>query len=375
MEAIIDGYNFAELEVEKYWSLPKTKDPHIEIKNLIFSGDYIAAEKVDGHFYMLIKDMSGNYIFRGRSKNVNKIYVDKSNFIPHITEEFEYLPNGTVLIGEAYLPKYPGSKNVTTIMGCLLEKSLKRQEIEDKKIHFYIFDCLAFNGQNIMNKSIIERISYIENLQDDFYYHRNRPMRYSSIAEFYEGQELWDYIGEVLSAGGEGVVLQSKSGAYEPGKRKAWKTVKVKKEINNELDLFFTGKYKPSTVEYTGKEIKTWTYWMHQRTGEKLEGYLYDDFAAGEPILPITKGYFYGWAGSVQLGAIDEEGNIVEVAWISNLTEDVKKKVITGELDFQVVKVTAMEIDSESHNLRHAKIVEYRDDKDWKDCSIDQLYK
>lgn len=367
-DIIIDDYNFTELEVEKYWSLPKNKNAKIEIKNAVFSNRYIAAEKIDGHFYMLIKDMKGNYIFRGRSRNVNKEFINKVDFIPHIIKELKNIPNGTVLLGEAYLPKYPGSRNVTTIMGCLLEKSLKRQENEDKKIHFYIFDCLAFSGKNIMNKPFIERINTFNSLKE------SKDYKYIHFATYYKGKELWDYIGEVLAAGGEGVVLQSKDAPYEPNKRKAWKTIKVKKEIDNELDLFITGRYKPSTKEYTGKEIQNCTYWQHRRTGEKMFGNYYDDFKAGATIEPITKGYYYGWAGSIELAAIDSEGKIVPVAWISNITEDIKKKVITGELNGQVVKVLAMEIEPDTKHLRHAKITEFRNDKDYKDCGIEQLY-
>lgn len=369
-DIIIDGYNFTTMPCEKYWSLPKNKDPKVEIKNAVFSGKYIAARKRDGNWAMLIKDNEGEFHLRSRSESVNGGYIDKAAWIPHITEELDYIPGGTVLIGEIYLPKDERSRAVTTIMGCLLEKSLKRQEDENKKIHFYIFDCLAYNGKNIMNEPFERRVNFylgyeaLDCLEG----------KYIHLANYYEGQELWDYIGKVLAAGGEGVVLQSKDAPYEPNKRKAWKTIKVKKEIENELDLFITGNYKLSTKEYKGIEISDWVYWEHKRTGEKMFGNYYDDFKAGATIEPITKGYYFGWAGSIELAAVDKEGKVIPVAWISNVTEDVKKKIITGELNKQVVKVQAMEIEPDTRHLRHAKITEFRKDKDWKDCGIAQLY-
>ena len=367
-DIIIDGYDFGYMKAEKYWSLPKNKDPKIEIKNAVFSNRYIAARKVDGNWALLIKDNNGEFYLRSRTEGVNGGYTNKAAWIPQVTEELKNIPNGTVLLGEIFLPNDERSRAVTTVMGCLLEKSLKRQENEDKKIHFYIFDCLAYSKKNIMNRPFIDRINTLSSLKE------NKNYKYIHFATYYEGKELWDYIGKVLAAGGEGVVLQSKDAPYEPNKRKAWKTIKVKKEIDNELDLFISGRYKPSTKEYTGKEIQDWTYWQHRRTGEKMFGNYYDDFKAGATIEPITKGYYYGWAGSIELAAVDSEGKIVPVAWISNITEDIKKKVITGELRGQVVKVLAMEIEPDTKHLRHAKITEFRDDKSYKDCGIDQLY-
>lgn len=371
MEIYIDNYDFFNIQAEKYWKLPKNKDPKVEIKKAVFNGDYFAARKIDGNWALIIKDMEGNLHLRGRSETVNGGYTDKIDWIPYVSQELEYLPNGTVLIGEIFLPKNEKSRAVTTIMGCLLEKSLKRQEDEDKRIHFYVFDCLAYNGKNIMNEPIERRVHHyldyelLDILSNNKYVH---------LATYYEGQELWDYIAKVLAQGGEGVVLQSKNAPYEPNKRKAWKTIKVKKEIENEIDLFITGKWMPSTHLYTGKEMESWVFWEHSRTGEKMNGHFYQDYNEGATIIPITKGWYYGWAGSIQLGAINEKGEEVEIAWISNVTEDVKKKVITGELNHQVVKVQAMEIEKDTGRLRHGKIVEFRNDINYTDCTTDKIY-
>ncbi len=370
MEIIINEYDFWNMDAEKYWALPKSKDPKVEIPNLVFSNDYIAARKIDGQWAMIIKDNEGVFHLRARNKNVNGEYADKAEWIPHITKELEIMPNGTVLLGEIYIPTHEGSKNVTKIAGCLKEKSLKRQEDEDWKLHFYCFDILAYRGKNIMNVPLEDRIeNYIHYELVDVL-----NENYTHGAQYYSGQELWDYIGEVLAAGGEGVVMQKRDSEYAPGKRTAWKTCKVKKEIGQDLDLFFTGNYKPSTREYTGKELQDWIYWENIRTGELMSGHYADDFRQGALVEPVTKGYYFGWAGSIELGAVNENGEVISIGWISNLTEDVKKKVITGEMTHQVVKVNAMEIDTESHNLRHAKIVEYRNDKEWTDCNIQQLY-
>ena len=58
----IAGIAFHELESEKYWSFPKNykKDSKAETKNMIFSGDYIGARKIDGAYYRFIKDDEDN---------------------------------------------------------------------------------------------------------------------------------------------------------------------------------------------------------------------------------------------------------------------------------------------------------------------------
>ena len=56
MSMIIDGIDFQELDAEKYWSFPSgyKKDSKAETQNMIFSGDYIGARKMDGAFYKFI---------------------------------------------------------------------------------------------------------------------------------------------------------------------------------------------------------------------------------------------------------------------------------------------------------------------------------
>ena len=60
--------------------------------------------------------------------------------------------------------------------------------------------------------------------------------------------------------------------------RPAHKSIKVKKELDQLIDCFLTGNFKPSTWAY--KEIPTWTYWFDIKNQEKLNGKLYLDYAA-----------------------------------------------------------------------------------------------
>ena len=162
----IDGINFHDLEVQKYWSFPKSykKDPKEETRNMIFSGDYVGSRKMDGAFYKLVKDMDGNMELLGRSKSVSGDYLNKFDWIPHLHPFFENLPNGTCLIGELYFPSNEGSNKVTSIMGCLVDKAIARQE-NGPKLHYYVFDILAWAGKSLINETIQNRLLYLNKVE------------------------------------------------------------------------------------------------------------------------------------------------------------------------------------------------------------------
>ena len=127
MYGFIDGYDFGEMEAMKYYAPPSTWSDEKKRDNArtkIYSGDWYGAEKKDGYFAKLIKDEDSNIILYSRSRGVNGKFADKHEWVPHLQPFFDSLPNGACLLGELYLPSQPGSKNITTIMGCLKEKAI-----------------------------------------------------------------------------------------------------------------------------------------------------------------------------------------------------------------------------------------------------------
>lgn len=370
MEVIINNFDFWNMEAEKYWAPTKNTNLKELVNNAIFSGEYVGSRKVDGQWAMMIKDEEGNLYIRPRSESVNGGYPNKIDWVPHLKEQFNRLPNGTVLLGEIYFDGNEGSRKVTTIMGCLKEKAVQRQEKGDK-LSFYIFDILAFNKILIKDIPLKSRIIELKALAEWF---KNPYIKY---ANYYEGEELLDYIAYCREQNWEGVVLQKKDGFYEPGKRPARKSIKVKKELDKEVDCFLTGNYKDATWEYTGKEIENWKYWFNIKENKKMEGIYYEDFQNGAPIEPISKGAFFGWAGSIEIGVVKGE-EIIPIGWISNVTEEVKKGIVEDNNSWarRVVKINAMMMEADTHNFRHAKIMEWRNPEDmsWKDCTFEKVF-
>ena len=373
MSMLIEGIDFQNLEAEKYWSFPKSfkGDPKEETRNMIFSGNYLGARKMDGAYYRFIKDMNGNMRLQGRSKSVSGEYLDKLDHVPHLLPYFESLPNGTCLLGEIYFPNNEGSSNVTTIMGCLAPKAVERQT-KGPKLHYYIFDVWAYAGRSKMNTKMEERVVLLDDMYNDWADDANNE-RYSAIgyidfASYWSGKELWEVLQKTLTAGGEGIVMTKRDTVPSPGKRTARKTLKVKKELQENIDCFFTGRGTAPTRLYAGKEIETWKYWQNMRTGEKIEGEMFKDYQAGVALEPITKPYFHGWAGSLEIGVL-KDGEVYPIGFLSGLTDEIKADPQAQKM--KCIEVTAMEI-LPTGGIRHAKLERFRPDLAPTDCTYEK---
>ena len=362
---LIDNVDFFELESEKYWSFPKSYrgNPKTETKNMIFSNEYIGSRKIDGAYYRFIKDMDGNMSLQGRNRSVKGIFLNKIGHVPHLQSFFNSLPNGTCLLGEIYFPKKEGSHNVTTIMGCLEDKAIRRQE-EGDKLCYYIFDIWAYDGKSLLNTPIEERIKYLIKIRNYI------KIPEIHLAIYFEGKKLWEMLQVILENNGEGMVITKKGTHPEPGKRPARKTLKIKKEISQTIDCFFTGKTTAPTRLYSGKEITTWKYWENARTLEKIEGEHWKDYHDGAPIEPVTKPYFYGWVGSLEIGVL-KDGKIFPIGWLSGLADEIKANPDNYKL--KPIEVTAMEF-TPDNALRHGKLVQFRDDLKIEDCTYEKIW-
>ena len=382
MYGFIDGYDFGEMEIQKYYAPPSTWSDEKKRDNArakIYSGDWLGAQKFDGYFAQLIKDEDGNIVLYSRSRGVNGKFADKHEWVPHLQPFFEALPVGTCLLGELYLPSQPGSRNITTIMGCLKEKAVARQE-KGEKLHFYVFDCLAWDGKSLMKTKFIDRIKKVTQVWAGGF-----VRDYVSVATYVSGADLNILLQEILARGDEGVVITHKDGLYEPGKRPSKTTLKIKKELKQTIDCFFTGVGSAPTKEYTGKEIETWKYWQNQLTGEKVNADLYKEYKNGCPIIPITKGYYNGWAGSLEIAVLRHKAGskckirgveyadteVFPIGWLSGLPDEMKAD--PKKFAFVPMEVTAMEYDQWNHSLRHGKMVGWRKDLTLNDCTFDKL--
>lgn len=368
MIGVIDNYNFEEMEPQKYWSPPSSwsdEKKRETTRNRIFSDEWLGAEKKDGYFTKIVKDDDGNVFLFSRSRGVNGKFPNKVEWVPHLHSFFESLPNGTCLLGELYLPSKPGSSNITTLLGCLKDKCIARQE-KGEKLHLYIFDILAYQGKSFLKMNATYRFNYISELSTFAQY----KSEFVDWAIYLSGKELWFTLQSILADGKEGIVLTRNGSCYQPGKRPSKDCQKVKKELQDNVDCFFTGKINPATREYSGKEIETWKYWINLYTDERIEGEKYDEYMKGAALQPVTKPYFHNWAGSLEIGVL-KDGKVVPIGYLSSLADEIKAnwKDYAGKC----IEVAAMQF-TDDGALRHAKMIRFRPDLTIQDCTWEKLY-
>lgn len=358
--------DFTNMEAQKYWSFPSSYDQKRKKEEsmlLIYSDDYVASKKEDGYWEMFIKDETGKLKMRARSKGVNG-WVFKEEWVPHFYPFFDSIPNGTVVLGEVYIPGKT-SRSITSILGCKKEKAISRQQ-GSNKLYLSIFDILSYDGEDIHNLSIVERIEYLNKLRPVA-----APFDYIKIVEYWDTpDDIHENWLNILAEGGEGVVLTRKDEPYRPGKRTARATLKLKKELQETIDVFLTGRWKEPTKEYTGTSLETWDYWYDEVKEQKIFGALQNEVHLNT-MTPVTRLWFNDMAGAVEIATI-KDGNITPIGFISGISDEVREGIVKNPDDWKgkVVELQAMEI---AYNegipaLRHAKIINWRTDKSYKDC-------
>lgn len=365
MKGYISGIDWVNIEPMKYWSAPATasnEEKKDMVRNAIFSGEYLGTLKVDGYYQRLIKDEDGNCFMIARSRNTKGEVVDKYAWVPHIHEWMNSLPNGTCLLAEAYLPNLEGSKNVTSILGCLKDKAIDRQKTTP--LHFHIFDCMAFAGLNFKDVAYERRIRWVKNISTEY------PNKYVQYADFYEGADLWEQLQSYLAEGREGMVIMRKDAIVYTKRTPARVSIKVKQELKQTIDCIISGANSPTKL-YSGKSLETWQYWIDDITDERLELKPHEvEYRNGATIVPVTKNYYYKWAGSLRL-SLYKDGKGQYFGDLSGLTEE----ILSNWPDYvgKVCEVGGMSIDPESGHIRHPKFLGWRTDKRPEECVWEQV--
>jgi ATP-dependent DNA ligase len=291
--------------------------------------EYVAMEKRDGEWARAI-------IFHDKvviqSRSISKItgtYGDKTELVPHIAKELlENFPAGTVLLGElAFEDITTTSRDVGAILRCKVDKALERQK--ENKLHFYIFDCLAYDFESLMDRPFALRFTSRTVTPSSLLNMREPMAQYIHKIDMAH-DNFMNFADQIWAQGSEGIVIARKDMMYEPGKRKAWATLKVKKKLGD-IDALITDTLEPSK-EYEGTELSNWEYFIDGK--------------------PVTKPYFKGWKNGV---VVSYEGRVIKVssgltdedrAWLA--TDAAKEAIEAGTL---YANITGMEMTEDS--IRH----------------------
>ncbi|CAG9863673.1 unnamed protein product [Phyllotreta striolata] len=146
--------------------------------------------------------------------------------MPHKIHHFkEYIPkafphaNDMILDCEILLMDTVASKPLP--FGSLGKH--KKAEFQDATVCLFVFDCIYFNGESLIEKPLSKRKRILRENMTEI---PNRIM-FSEMQEIYKKEDLTKMIAKVLKMGLEGLVLKDIKSFYEPGKRH-W--LKVKKD-------------------------------------------------------------------------------------------------------------------------------------------------
>lgn len=355
-----------------------------QLKAACESGEWFGQIKKDGALYQYVKGLNGkSYLFGRTISKKTGVLTEKGANVPHIMEALDNLPNGTIIIGEIY---YRGktSKDVTPIMGCLPEKAIERQSSREYGfIRYYIHDILMYDGVNFVTTKVNNELRY-KILKKIYYIHNLEEYPYIHLACSWD-DDLYNRIGRALSKGEEGMVLKKKDGIYEPGKR-PMSNLKAKK--TDFADVIIIG-FEMPTIEYYGKELETWQYWINPMNGGfntyddvlcHTVGNHYNDYInKGKDLyMPVTKPFYMGWWNArIKIGAYDKDGNIINIGTIHSGIPDSMKQDMSEHPEKYLNKVCSiqcMELDRKEHTIRHGFLVNMRDDKNPRECTIDSIF-
>lgn len=329
-------------------------------KDMIADKDhnYIATKKNDGEWCRIIRDAEGNV--KAQSRTISKVtgeYGDKTELIPHIVAEMCTYPCETVFIGElCFIDTTKTSKDVGAILRCKPDKAIARQK--DVKLVYKVFDCLAYGGKDLSDKPYRERFyAALEAIGDCGHY--------ITCTDFCLHGDYEEFLQNILSDGGEGIVIHKMDSKYKPGARTAWDTLKVKK-ITEELELPIVDFIEPNK-SYMGEDALSWDYWEGYYSNEPNKKYRInhapglEDKELTMQWEPVTKPYWNGWKNGV---IVNNQGTLVRVTsgltdedreWLA--TKEAKKLLDEGSL---VATVSAMEVDKDSGSLRHPRLIRIR---------------
>lgn len=341
------------------------------LESMADSGEYLYGLKTDGNWTRAVITPDRNALqTRGisvKTKTYGEVQ-DKVLFWDNVVKAFPN--NTTVILGEVYRDG-DIDKDIGSVLRCLHDKAIARQK--DNPLHWRIFDVLCYNGQDLMNTTFEERITYIPKVVAQINSPLVEGVKYKPM-----DSNFFEEIEDIFAAGGEGAVCYKRTALYEPGKRgpHAWDTVKVKQEISNDIDCFIINTELP-TQAYTGKELGKWQYWIDVRTGEKKLGEYFGEYQVGKNIQPITKNYYYGWPGAIYVGVYDNEGKIYQLCKVAGLTEELKTELRDNFSDWYLCPLTLggmMVSEANGISIRHPYIKSIRKgDIDPKDCTLKKI--
>ena len=219
----------ANINIQKVLSLHKAES----LKTPKIQGDYLISSKIDGWYCYIDYDVITNSWYIPCSSRLREIPAFRwsrrvFDSLPSPKESCRFIMEATI----------PGMDFHT--MNGLFNRSKGECSCHDVVFHIHDYIPLRtyFDRTEVRNTAL-ERYKTLQHLDVS---NTNGTIRIHPILGVSPAKEIWMYyFDEVVSKGGEGVVLKRAESLYTPGKRNS-DLMKIKEEIT--LDLLCTRAYR-----------------------------------------------------------------------------------------------------------------------------------
>ena len=329
------------------------------------SNNYVE-EKFDGTRALVYFFEDYTRVFSRRISKKTGFYVENTDSVPHI-RDIETTLCDTILDGEMFIPSQ-GFQVSSAVMNCKYDKAIERQEELGFQV-FHAFDILFYKGIDLRDKPLRLRKVYLRLAIAEI----NSP--YIVCVDYFtcKGVESKQYYLDIVSRGGEGVIIKPKDGLYLH--KRGWEYSKIKSFLTREMILI--GFTEP-TREYTGKAPKDWEYY--------------------EDDTPVTRHYYFNQVGNMKLGVLlsnseleaipknkrgevlkpsncdlcidDEDWNVMIVCECGGYNDEEREYFTEhrDELLGSTIEVKANGVMKDSGRLRHPRFLRFREDKAPESC-------
>lgn len=292
------------------------------LNEMFSTEDVVAQLKYDGE-RMLIH-INGDEVYctsRRYSKKTN-LFMENQDKIPILKEVFKNFPfKYTVLDCECY------GKNWAEAVGILHSLSERAIELQkNKTLYFAVFDCLYFDGEDLRDKEYSYRKLVAENLVDAIHY---KPMHMvSEFKNFVKSKDQWNkYMDTAINMGFEGIVLKS-----------------------------LQRKYYDKAASLKCKKFET------------IDCVVYD-YIKGN-------GKYSDTVGALLIGYYDPSTD--KIVHISKVNCSTDKERYKWSRNFEAMRNSVIEVKCQEiteKSLRHPVYIRLREDKDYKMCTKDTIFK
>ena len=204
--------------------------------------DVIAEPKYDGLRVQIHVDKKGKtWRYRTFTRNLE----ETSPMFPELAQAIDDLKCETCILDSEAIGYDPASGELLPFQQTIQRK--RKHDVDEKAkevpVRFYVFDVLALDGQDLLQKPLSERKEKLAALfSDDSTFYHAPELRTN------DPQKLHEFHEQNLGEGLEGIVVKQLSSVYQSG-RKGWSWVKMKEtegttgKLADTLDTVVMGYY------------------------------------------------------------------------------------------------------------------------------------